>query len=416
MDSTSSFVDTIFVKNQNVTIDVSNTVFNGHEYLLVAAICLAVAAGMWILHAVCKFSNFQTRFVSSDKLGRQIIGAVLEWNSAAFWTFVILVIPLSTGISYIIKPYDTYSSLYLVCLNFFVWLAIKTCRRLLDIFSLRKKDTAITWCYITVLLALWIWLVSFLLIFNTREDGRVATAVAVIGAIVSLVFQDKIKGAAAFFHLRIHHFLNIGDWIQVLSKDVDGEVQKITLTSVKISNWDTTTSIIPISMLHVDHFKNLQNMMEGKTYGRRMLMTFIFDINWFCSLSKELVRRIEKDRNINLYLSDGIIGNGILNAKVYRQYLYHWLMNNAHVSQQPRLMVRWLEQKESGMPLQIYAFITDSSLAAFEWQQSQIIEHIIESAGWFNMRLFQAASAFDVSNSNIYLTKEPALYRKEDLQ
>lgn len=68
------------------------------------------------------------------------------------------------------------------------------------------------------------------------------------------------------------------------------------------------------------------------------------------------------------------------------------------------------------MPLQVYAFIIDSTLAAFEWQQSQIMEHIIESAAWFNMQLFQEASAFDVSNSNIYLTKQPAPYRKEELQ
>ena len=70
---------------------------------------------------------------------------------------------------------------------------------------------------------------------------------------------------------------------------------------------------------------------------------------------------------------------------------------------------------ESGMPLQVYAFIIDSGLSDFEWQQSQIMEHIITSASWFNMHLFQEASAYDVSNSNIYLTNQPATYRKEEL-
>ena len=116
-----------------------------------------------------------------------------------------------------------------------------------------------------------------------------------------------------------------------------------------------------------------------------------------------------------MHLTDDEVRNGMLNAKVYRLYLFHWLMNHSHVSQLPRLMVRWLEQKESGMPLQVYVFITDSSLPAFEWQQSQIIEHIIESSSWFNMHLFQEASAYDVSNSNIFLTNNPATYRKEDL-
>lgn len=362
-----------------------------------------------------RYTDFQKKSVSSNNLGRQIIGALLEWNPVYFWTFIILIIPLSIGISYIINSTNTYSSLYLICLNLVVCLTVKVCHRLLDIFSLRKKDTAITWCYIVILLAFGIWIVCFLLIFKINEDGKVAAAFAAIGAIVSLIFQDKFKGVVTFFHLRMHHFLNIGDWIQVPDKNVDGEVKKITLTSVNISNWDTTTSIIPICMLNTDHFINLQNMMEGRTYGRRMLKTFVFDTNWFCPLTKDIIKTIEQKHHIKLHLTDDEIGDGILNARVYRLYLYHWLMNNTHVSQQPRLMVRWMEQKESGMPLQVYAFITDSSLASFEWQQSQIIEHIIESAGWFNMQLFQEASAFDVSNSNIFLTKEPAQYRKEDL-
>ena len=74
-----------------------------------------------------------------------------------------------------------------------------------------------------------------------------------------------------------------------------------------------------------------------------------------------------------------------------------------------------MDQKDSGMPLQVYAFIVDSNLAAFEWQQSQIIEHIIKSMDWFGLRLYQSPSAFDVSNSNIYLAKESATYYKKIL-
>lgn len=362
-----------------------------------------------------RFTDFQKKSVSSEKLGRQIVGALLEWHPVSFWVFVLLGIPLSVSVSMIVAHNELAPCLYFIGLNLVVCLTIKTCHRLLGVFSLRRKDTAITWCYITILLALGIWIVCFLLIFNIKEDGKVAAAVAAIGAIISWIFQDKIKGLIAFFHLRTHHFLNIGDWIQIPCKNVDGEVQKITLTSVNICNWDTTTSVIPITMLQAEHFINLQNMMDGRTYGRRMLKTFVLDTNWFCLLSQKEIKAIEQKHHIKLHLTDEDIGDGILNAKVYRLYLYHWLMNNAHVSRQPRLMVRWLEQKESGMPLQIYAFIIDSNLAAFEWQQSLIIEHIIESAGWFNMQLFQEASAFDVSNSNIFLTKEPAQYKKEDL-
>ena len=162
--------------------------------------------------------------------------------------------------------------------------------------------------------------------------------------------------------------------------------------------------------------------MDGKTYGRRMLQTFILDTGWFRVLSDDEIEQIKKKvvapdtanrESVSMNLFSEEIHKSMLNAQLYRLYIYHWLMNHQHISQQPRLIVRWMEQKDGGMPLQVYAFITDSTLAQFEWQQSQIIEHIIKSLDWFGLRLYQSPSAFDVSNSNIYLTKEPADYRKE---
>ena len=170
-------------------------------------------------------------------------------------------------------------------------------------------------------------------------------------------------------------------------------------------------------------------MMEGKTYGRRMLKTFILDTGWFRVLSrKEIVKlkkRIQYGKDIGIdsgeqvqdFLSQNLsfdeIKEGITNAQLFRLYIYHWLMNHKHISQHPRLIVRWMDQKEGGMELQVYAFIVDSSLVAFEWEQSKIIEHIIKSLNWFGLRLYQSPSAYDVSNSNVYLSKEPADYIKE---
>ena len=172
-------------------------------------------------------------------------------------------------------------------------------------------------------------------------------------------------------------------------------------------------------------------MMEGKTYGRRMFKTFVLDTGWFRTLTENEIKDLQETINkrnelefnsdeqkydsILMNLSADEIKKGVLNAQLYRLYIYHWLMNHKHISQQPRLIVRWMDQKDSGMPLQVYAFIVDSNLAAFEWQQSQIIEHIIKSMDWFGLRLYQSPSAFDVSNSNIYLAKESATYYKKIL-
>lgn len=372
--------------------------------------------------------KFSKKNLASEHLWRQIIGALFIWRPKFLWAFVILVIPLSGGITFILTSHISQPSgkflafTEFVILNLVVWLTIKVCRRLLEVFNLKKDGNSITWCYVTILFAIGLWIISFVFIFKLENNGSIATALGVIGSLLTWIFQDKIKGVVTFFHLRLHHLLNIDDWLIVDKLGVDGEVQKITLTSVIVYNWDTTTSTIPINALQTEHFVNLKSMMDGKTYGRRMLQTFILDTGWFRVLSNVEINQIQKKiaapeesnrDSVSMNLFSKEIHEGMLNAQLYRLYIYHWLMSHQHISQQPRLIVRWMEQKDGGMPLQVYAFITDSTLAQFEWQQSQIIEHIIKSLDWFGLRLYQSPSAFDVSNSNIYLTKEPADYRKE---
>ena len=367
--------------------------------------------------------------LASERLWRQIFGALVQWQSKLLWAFVLLIAPVSIGIALIIPPGDWIHGLEFLCLNLVILLTFKTCRRLIDVFNLRKEYTCVTWRYITILVGIGLWIIGFVLIFNIKDNPRVATAIGVVGTLLSWIFQDKIKGVVAFLHLRSHNLLKIGDWLMVDKLGVDGEVQQMTLTSVTVYNWDTTTSTIPISALQTEHFRNLQNMMEGRTYGRRMLKTFVLDTGWFRVLSREeiekLKERIQSGKETSTASNDEIrdflsknlsldeINEGATNAQLFRLYIYHWLMNHKHISQHPRLIVRWMDHKEGGMELQVYAFIVDSSLAAFEWEQSKIIEHIIKSLDWLGLRLYQSPSAYDVSNSNVDLAKEPADYIKK---
>lgn len=302
------------------------------------------------------------------------------------------------------------------CLVIFLTLAMAICLTLRNIYILTKKETYITWCHIVILLLLGLGIIGLLLIIDVKENPRIAAVLGIAGSILTWIFQDTVKGVAVYFHLRFNKLLNIDDWIIIPKYDIDGEVSRVTLTTVTVYNWDTTTSSVPISVLHSEHFQNLKKMMDGKTFGRKMSKTFIFDTSWFNHLTSDEVALLKsKVPDVTEYLTDEQLQNPkSTNARLFRLYIYHWLMNHPHISQQPRLIVRWLDQKDSGMPLEIYAFIIDSSLPAFEWQQSKIIEHVLDTIQWFGLRLYQNASAYDVSNSNIYLTDKPATYRKED--
>ena len=301
----------------------------------------------------------------------------------------------------------------IITLTGVVAFAILACRILTRIFNLRRMELGITACQISILLALGAWVVGFMMLFNAKDHPKLAIACGILGGTLGWIFRDMLTGIVAFIHLRINHLLKIGDWIQIPKHQVDGEVKSVTLTMVTIYNWDTTTSSIPTSVLYTEHFVNLRNMMDGKTFGRRMCDTYVFDTGWFHQVSADEARKLQASEDIVRFLPAKEIKEGMTNAQLFRLYLFQWLMEHPHVSQQPRLIVRWMEQQEIGLPLQVYAFIIDSSLPAFEWQRSQIIEHIMESLEWFGLRLYQSPSAYDVSNGNIYLTDQAATYRKE---
>ena len=367
--------------------------------------------------------------LSSEKVGQQIWGALTKhwWLTLLFAFFLALTIVsfLPTpcrcsdcGCEYwfkLLKMEPGNKILYLLFLTSLVATIIIVCNNLTEINSLLRKENRITWSQIWILVAIGLWLIGFIFILGIQKEQKSYIGFGLIGSILAWIFQDKIKGAVAFIHLRMHHLLNIGDWIQIPSKGADGEIKRVTLTTVTLSNWDTTTSTIPINTLQSEHFINLQNMAVGKTYGRKMLKTFTLDTGWIHPIYKEDFEAIKSGvHGIKEYLPEEALQPDALNAHLYRLYLYHWLMNQPQISQHPCLIVRWMDQKDSGMTLQVYAFITDCNLTAFEWQQSRIIEHIISSLEWFGLRLYQSPSAYDAGNSNIFITDKPATYRKED--
>ena len=380
-------------------------------------------------------NKLSKKWLSSDRGFTQVMGAMILKGRWVLTLLLLVMIALSllslfdwhnvaflSASSCMASVYGFISNalgsswFWLLFLTLLMILVLGVCNTMTNLYSLRKNETGITWCQILILIVVGIWLIGLLCIIKIQKESGYFIIFGVIGTLMTWIFQDTIKGVVAFIHLRLNHLLYIDDWIQVPKLNVDGEVKRITLTTVTIYNWDTTTSSIPTSVLHNDHFINLQRMTSGKTYGRQMLKTFILDTGWFHPLSAEEIESLKQRESVRAYLLDEDFKVGELNAHLFRLYLFHWLMNHPYVSQEPRLVVRWLEQKEAGLPLQVYGFIMEGGVVAFEWQQSQIIEHIIEALDWFGLQLYQSPSSYDVSNINNYLMKKELMSRKEEVQ
>ena len=259
------------------------------------------------------------KLISSHSTWAKVTGAVLKKG----W----LLIPLaaSVALTALNIPEGWQRVWGFVSLSLFAAIMISACNTLTDIFTLLRRESHITRCQIWILIAIGIWLVGAIVILDIQKDSKYGLVFGLVGSVLAWIFQDKIKGAAAFLHIRSHKLIKIGDWIQLPGKGVDGEVKKVTLTTVTLCNWDTTTSTIPISALQQDHFINLQNMAEGKTYGRQMVKNFILDTSCVRPLTEEEAARLRAGE-AGRYIPASQIQAGVLNARLFREYVHHYLM------------------------------------------------------------------------------------------
>lgn len=397
-----------------------NDLITENHGLIIMLISLALLYLIIIIYGWCNKQKLSQRWLSGKYYGLQVLGALLKSHSSlacislVYLAFLLLIPKIIHRISEGVfsPPANILIKVLVIAMCFTIFgITAYIIANLNKLYSLRRQETRITVSQIILLSVFGLCLAASIYTLGIEKDSTGSIIVSVFGAVLSWIFQDTIKSVVAFFYLRSNHLLKIGDWIEIKEHDIDGMLKRISLTTVVIENWDTTTSCFPTYILHTECFKNNQKMMEGRTHGRQMLKTFIIDTGWIHALSEANVKRLNQDLNIDTPFKEQYVKVGLLNIEVFRHYIYHWLMQCSHVSHEPRLIVRWLEQTNEGMPLQIYAFIMDSSLAPFEWQQSQIIEHIIKAMTWFDIQLYQSPSGYDASNSNIYLSPQEADYK-----
>ena len=377
---------------------------------------LLMGLGLW------KRRSLSHKCMSGKWYLLQIVGAILKSS----WCFIITMVAAGISLAFFVpkiierisrhnyaSPSDIIYKVGIIAISCTLFgISAYVITNLNKLYSLRKQESRITISQIILLAIFGICLTSIVFALGIKKDDNSFIIVSTFGAVLGWIFQDTIKSVAAFFYLRANGLLKIGDWIEVKSHGINGIVRSITLTTVQIENWDTTTSAFPVYILHAEHFKNNRRMLAGKTHGRQMARTFVIDTGWIHPLSDEETIYLRNNLDTDVCFKLSAIKKGELNIHAFRRYLYHWLMQHTHVCQQPRLFVTWKEQTSEGLPLHIHLFINDTKWEAFEWQQSEITEHVIQSLEMFNLQLYQSPSGYDASNNNIHITEDEANYRK----
>lgn len=239
------------------------------------------------------------------------------------------------------------------------------------------------------------------------------TGLGASAAVLMLIFRDSILGFVSGIQLSANDMLKVGDWISVPKYGADGAVEEVSLTTVKIRNWDNTLSMLPPYLLTTDSFVNWHAMQLSG--GRRVMRSVAIDMTSVRFCTPELLERLRSvallrgfiERTEQQYAADNaarglgpdagpLDAQRLTNLGLLRAYLTSYLQNEVPVNRSMKLMVRQLQPTEAGIPLQLYFFTQTVVWTEYERIQADVFDHVLAVIPAFELRVFQNPTGPDI--------------------
>ena len=257
-----------------------------------------------------------------------------------------------------------------------------------------------------------LWVITVIVcvaILVNRSPVALLTGLGAFAAVLMLVFKDSILGLVAGLQLSQNDMLHVGDWIVVPSTIANGIVTDVSLTAVKVRNWDNTIVTLPPYTLVSGSFQNWRGMSQsGVRQIARSILVDIYTITQATPeflntiivrfpILKSYIEKLETSKE-TIFDPGTATVNGTIetNLGLYRAYLCEWLLNHPSISSSNQILVRLLAPTEYGIPLQVWCFTSTTAWTAYEAIQSALFEHIAVTAPEFGLRLFNDTSGADV--------------------
>ena len=233
------------------------------------------------------------------------------------------------------------------------------------------------------------------------------TGLGAASAIIILVFKDTILGFVASVQVASYDMVRVGDWITIKQLQVDGDVEDVSLNTVKIRNFDKTVTTIPTASLITNGVQNWRGMEETK--GRRIKRAINIDIKTIKFCDEVLLKRLSKITNLTKYIKDvtkeissynsktssqgdRLNGRALTNIGLFRKYIYNYLQENEYIRDDLTFLIRQLQPGQNGIPIEIYVFTNDTNWINYENIQSDIFDHLLAALPEFELAAFQIIS------------------------
>lgn len=264
--------------------------------------------------------------------------------------------------------------------------------------------------YIQVIMIV-LWIFGLFIIISKIFDidtGKMLGAFGAISAIIILIFRDTILGFVASVQVSLNDMVRIGDWITFDKFGADGDVIEINLATVKVRNFDNTTTTIPTYSMISDSFRNWRGMLDSD--GRRIKRHILIKVNSIRFLTETELEEMKKIQLVANYIENRqreiekynaihnidksllVNGRNMTNFGLFRKYITQYLIQHPGLNQDMILLCRQLQPTANGIPLEIYTFSNDKRFENYEYIMADIFDHIFASIGFFDLEIYEMPS------------------------
>jgi miniconductance mechanosensitive channel len=296
-----------------------------------------------------------------------------------------------------------------------LWIVRTIFNALRDYLKLKPKysDKPIDSYIQVIMIILWVIGITMIIyeLFGIKAQ-TLLTTLGAVSAIVILIFRDTILGFVASVQVSLNDMVRIGDWITFDKFGADGDVIEINLATVKVRNFDYTTTTIPTYSLISDSFRNWRGMLNSD--GRRIKRHLLIRAKSIRFLSPEELENLKKIELISQYIVTRqneidryntahkidktlpINGRNLTNFGLFRKYITNYLENYPSLNKDMILLCRQLQPTAQGIPLEIYTFTKDKKFENYEYIMADIFDHIIASIGYFDLEIFELSTGKEI--------------------
>ena len=240
-----------------------------------------------------------------------------------------------------------------------------------------------TFCGVLKIGVIFISVIVMVAVVIGRSPLTLLAGLGATSAILMLVFKDTITGLVAGVRLTSNDMLHKGDWITVPKTEVNGIVEDITLTTVKVRNFDNTILTVSPLTLVDGSFQNWMSMRIGG--GRRVKRMVYFDFRSVRLADDQMKERLTEKYGMKATEMKG----NVVNMTLFRRYVERWIAARDDVNSEMMFFVRQLEATSTGLPIEFYFFLKQKDWKPYEHHLAEIMEYIYAIVDDFGLKIYQ---------------------------